>query len=85
MELGLGLGMYCIGGVLLGCVLAVPVAIVTIRVQQEKERLEKEAKKWLLEYEAGAREAYRLDLTNEVEEYQYTVKTLSELKREVEA
>ena len=56
-----GLGVYCIGGILLGCVLAVPLAVVQIRLQQEKDRLAKEAKKRLLAYEAGEREAYRLE------------------------
>ena len=64
MELGLGLGMYCVGGALLGCVLSVLFAIVKVRLQQQEKRLAQEAKRRLLEYEAGKREAWRLPLTN---------------------
>lgn len=54
-----GLGMYCIGGILLGLVLAIPISIVIIRMKAEEERLAVEAKKRLREYEAGEREAYK--------------------------
>ena len=40
-----GLGMYCIGGFAIGAILAIPIAIMVIRVQREKERLEREAEK----------------------------------------
>jgi len=56
-----GLGMYCIGGLALGLLLSIPIAIMIIRYRREQERLEREAKKRLREYEAGEREAYRLE------------------------
>ena len=57
------LGVLCLGGFLLGLILAVPIAIVKAQYQHEQERLEQEAKRRLREYEAEEREAYRLDLT----------------------
>jgi len=67
LELGLGLGMYCIGGALLGCVLAVPVAVVIVRQRAQDERLAQEAKERLRKYEAGEREAWRLPIDNSSE------------------
>jgi len=43
--------MYCIGGVLLGCILAVLLAIVKIRLQRKEECLAREAKVRLLAWE----------------------------------
>jgi len=46
-----GLGMYCIGGVALGLILSVVIAVVKLRLEHETKRLKREEQARLLAWE----------------------------------